>query len=81
MNRTFHALAIILAVACVCASSLAQSLGSAGTVEGVVTDPTGAVIQGASVEIQNSVTGLKRETTTDDSGVFRFIRVHPILIT
>ena len=77
MNRTLHALAIVLAGACLCASSSAQSLGSAGTVEGVVTDPTGAVIGGASVEIQNSVTGFKRETTTDDSGVFRFVRVPP----
>ena len=54
------------------ASGLAQSLGSAGTVSGVVADPTGAVIEGATVVIQNSVTGYRRTVTTDASGAFRF---------
>src|SRR5215216_1329132 len=58
-------------------SSLAQSLGSAGTVSGTVTDPAGAVIAGATVVIQNSVTGYKRTATTDATGTFRFANVPP----
>src|SRR5262245_25652083 len=54
------------------ASGLAQSLGSAGTVIGVVSDPNGAVIAGAAVVIQNQVTGYRRATTTDATGAFRF---------
>src|SRR5262245_52650411 len=54
------------------ASGLAQSLGSAGTVTGVVSDPNGAVIAGAAVVIQNQVTGYRRSTTTDATGAFRF---------
>src|SRR5262249_36564257 len=53
-------------------SGLAQSLGSAGTVNGVVSDPNGAVIAGATVTIQNPVTGYRRTTTTDAAGAFRF---------
>src|SRR5262245_63099361 len=54
------------------ASGLAQSLGSAGTVSGVVSDPNGAVIEGATVVIQNPVTGYRRTATTDATGAFRF---------
>src|SRR5262245_7019952 len=54
------------------ASGLAQSLGSAGTVSGVVSDPDGAVIEGSTVVIQNPVTGYRRAATTDTAGAFRF---------
>src|SRR5205823_2995406 len=60
-----------------CAVMYGQSLGSAGTIEGTVTDPTGAVIRTASVEIQNPITGFRQATTTDDSGNFRFTNVPP----
>jgi hypothetical protein len=50
----------------------AQSAGNSGTVYGTVTDPTGAVIRGAVVNIQNPVSGLTRSTTSDSSGHFQF---------
>src|SRR5882672_11236438 len=59
------------------ASAPAQSLGSAGTVSGTVTDPGNAVIKGATVIIQNSVTGYRRTATTDPGGAFRFTDVPP----
>jgi len=52
----------------------AQSVAS-GTVQGTVTDPTGAVIVGASAEIQNPVSGFKQVTTTDGTGTFKFTNV------
>lgn len=58
-------------------STLAQSLGTAGTVDGVVTDSTGAIIQGASIEIQNSITGFRRQTITDAGGNFHFTSIPP----
>lgn len=51
-------------------TTFAQSAGAAGTIQGKVTDPTGAVLPGASVEIQNPVTGYSRTVTTDASGAF-----------
>src|SRR5256884_4897694 len=71
-------LVLLLAVAAVWASpALAQALGSAGTVTGVVTDPNGAVVPSASVTISNPVTGYTRTVNTDADGTFRFNDVPP----
>src|SRR5438132_12727899 len=53
-----------------------QSLG-AGTIAGTVTDATGAVVPGATVSIENRVTGYKRTTNTDANGTFRFDNIPP----
>ncbi len=39
--------------------------------QGAVTDPSGALVPGASVTVLNLETGLKRETTTNDEGFYR----------
>lgn len=52
-----------------------QSLGNAGTIEGTVTDPSGAIVAGAKVDVQNRLTGYKKTATTDASGAFRFPNV------
>ncbi|MBS1873430.1 MAG: TonB-dependent receptor [Acidobacteria bacterium] len=41
-----------------------------GSIAGTVTDPTGAAIAGAPVEVSNTGTGLKRSTVTSNSGEF-----------
>jgi outer membrane receptor protein involved in Fe transport len=45
---------------------------SRGTITGIVTDPSGAVVANASVEITNETTNVVRSTTTNDSGFYRF---------
>src|ERR1700761_2538111 len=45
---------------------------AAGTIAGTVTDASGAVIPGATVTIENPVSGLSRTTKTDASGQYRF---------
>lgn len=45
---------------------------SRGTVSGSVTDPNGAVVAGAEVELKNSATNYVRTVTTNDSGLYRF---------
>jgi len=54
-----------------------QGLGSAGTLSGVVQDPSGAVVPGALVEIQNPVSGFTATVTTDTSGAFRISNIPP----
>jgi hypothetical protein len=49
-----------------------QSAGNAGTVAGTVTDATGAIVPGATVSIENPVSGYSRVTTTDSSGHYQF---------
>jgi Carboxypeptidase regulatory-like domain/TonB-dependent Receptor Plug Domain len=51
------------------AAPAAQS-GNAGTVRGTVTDPSGAVIPGATVHLFNTMSGLDRTVTTDATGQF-----------
>src|SRR3982751_1802901 len=56
---------------------LGQSLGGAGTVEGTVTDPSGAAIVGATAELTNPLTNYKKSAQSDESGIFRFAGVPP----
>src|SRR5271167_1274809 len=52
----------------------AQTTGSS-SMSGVVTDPTGAVVPGATVQIHNPVSQFTRSTTTDSAGRFSFPNV------
>ena len=54
----------------------AQS-ASTGTVFGVVTDPSGAVVVGAVVTLTDTGTGTVRTTTTNDSGRYVVANVSP----
>ena len=48
-----------------------------GSIEGTVTDPQGAVVQGATVAIQNVATHFTRSTTSDDNGRYRISQLSP----
>jgi len=55
----------------------AQGLGGAGTVQGIVKDPTGGVMQAVEVRISNPVSGYSRTTTTDAAGKYVFTNLPP----
>ena len=50
----------------------AQETLNLASVSGRVTDPQGAVVQGAQVTVRQTETNLTGETTTDQEGRFRF---------
>jgi hypothetical protein len=52
-----------------------SSGGNAGAISGMVLDPSGAAIQGATVEIQNPVSHYNQTTQTDADGNFAFFNV------
>jgi hypothetical protein len=56
-------------------NSYAQSGGNSTTVNGTVVDSSGAVVPNAAVEIRNPVSGLDRQTVTDNSGKFTISNV------
>ena len=49
--------------------------GNAGSIEGVVKDPSGGAVVKATVEIENPVTGYTRTVATGADGSFRFTNV------
>src|SRR6201993_3986434 len=54
------------------AFSMLNAQSNSGSITGMVSDPSGAVIPGASVSIQNPVSAYSRTTTSDSAGHFRF---------
>jgi len=74
MKKLFRAFPLILIFS---AGLFAQALGTAGSVSGIVTDPNGAVVAGATVTIGNALTGYTRTVTTDTDGSYRFNDVPP----
>jgi hypothetical protein len=58
-------------------SSTAPAQSSKGVIVGTVTDPTGAVITGASVKVTNMDTNVTRETVSLGEGSFRLDAVDP----
>ena len=49
-----------------------QSAAINGEITGTVTDPSGAAIAGAVIQISNPATGFKREIKAAESGLYRF---------
>jgi hypothetical protein len=73
-------------VVCVCAvlmamllssTELAAQMANTGFAGGLVTDPSGAAIVGASVTLKDRATGVERTDTTNESGRFSFASVVP----
>jgi len=54
-----------------------QSLGNAGTIEGVVLDPSGAAVARAVVSIHNPLSDYRQSTTTASDGSFRLVNIPP----
>jgi len=68
--------AVVVLAVCVSAGETgAQSVGNSTTLNGTVTDVTGAVVVGATVKIHNPVSGLDRSVQTDTTGQFSFPNV------
>jgi len=57
-------------VALWCTSALAQTTISTGSIQGTVTDPSGAVVTGAKITISNKSTGRVFEVATTSAGTY-----------
>jgi len=69
----------MLSVLCACATGRiwAQALGNAGTIDGTVTDASGAILPNATVTILNRLTNYQQTATTDSKGAFRLTNIPP----
>jgi len=64
-------LALVLVLASVAAAQAASSLN------GSVTDPSGATVAGATITLTDAATGLQRTTTSNTAGLYQFLDVPP----
>jgi hypothetical protein len=71
--RNFLALCIVFLIAA--CGALAQA--GRGSISGLVTDPGGAVVQGAKVTLLNPATGVSQHTVTSSAGLYTFISLNP----
>src|SRR5438270_1267657 len=73
MNRKLRDIVVLVALSLAlvwCIPAVGQVLK--GSISGTVTDPQGAVVSGAAVKATNLSTGAVLQTTSDNSGLFRF---------
>ena len=71
--RTLYSCAFFFAALFLCVSSAgAQSAISTGSISGQVVDPSGAVVVGAPVNLENPAAGVKLTTRTNGAGFYSF---------
>ncbi len=81
-RSTFRTILLISGAAAVSANP-GYSQGSSGLINGTVKDTSGAVVPGATVTLQNPVSGYARSVTSDADGQFHFynLPLNPYRIT
>lgn len=57
--------------------SFAQAQASTADLRGIVTDPSGAVVPGATVTARSGATGITRSVTTNDEGTYQIFALPP----
>jgi outer membrane receptor protein involved in Fe transport len=75
--KTAKLASVLAAIVIFAAAGMAQSQAAAADLSGTVTDPTGAVVSGASVTARGVGTGITRTTTTNAEGTFTFVSLPP----
>jgi Carboxypeptidase regulatory-like domain len=76
VRRFASAVILPVLIFALAAAAWPQSISS-GTLTGTVTDPSGAVVNGAKVLLRSAVTGYEQSATTDPSGLYHFNNVPP----
>jgi hypothetical protein len=77
MRRVFVLMAVIGIMLGVVLPSQVSAQTNLASLNGTVTDATGAVVAGASVKLQNPQTGITLTTQTASDGGYRFVDVPP----
>lgn len=76
-NLTRTALVAVFCLVAGISGALAQSQASTGQINGVVTDPNGAVVPNATVTATNKGNNQTQTQTTSDEGIYRFVLLQP----
>jgi hypothetical protein len=73
--KAFLGILFLFLAAFVAVPACFAQIGNSANVSGTVTDPSGAVVAGATVTIHNPVSEFERSATTDSTGGFSFSNV------
>ncbi|MGC1593835.1 MAG: carboxypeptidase-like regulatory domain-containing protein, partial [Candidatus Acidiferrales bacterium] len=73
--RAFLGVLFLLVATFIAVPAGFAQVGNSGNVTGTITDPSGAVVAGATVTIHNPVSQYERSAATDSSGNFSFPNV------
>jgi hypothetical protein len=68
---------LTICVLFLCAVSVALAQAGRGSISGLVTDPGGALVQGAQVVLRNPATGVTLQTVSSSAGLYNFISLNP----
>ncbi|MGA3011198.1 MAG: TonB-dependent receptor [Terracidiphilus sp.] len=60
-----------------CAATAALAQAGRGSIGGLVTDPTGAIVPGANITATNHATGVALHTVTTTAGLYGFVALNP----
>jgi len=68
---------VVLLMSLLFTAAAAVAQVTTGSLQGVVKDPNGAVVAGATVKVTNADTGIAKETVTNDEGFYRVTNLTP----
>ncbi len=77
LGSVFATLFLCLIVLALCTAPMWAQSTSTGTIAGTVTDPSGAVVNGATVTLTDTATKSARQASTNDAGRYIFVDVPP----
>ena len=80
IRRIGKSFSSVFAVFCVLAAASSVFAQTTGNLQGVVRDQNGAVVSGAAVKVTNTQTGIVREATTNEDGLYRVVNLLPGLV-
>ena len=76
MMKKFFMFVVALSLALLATSAFAQT-STTGSIEGVVTDPAGAAVKGATITATSSTLIRAQTATTDDNGHYQISNLPP----
>lgn len=72
-TRSFLCMTILILATSIAAFAQAGR----GSINGTITDPSGAVVPGATVKLMDTATGVSRQTTSSNAGFYTFVSLNP----
>ena len=68
---------LCICILLLCGASVALAQAGRGSISGLVSDPSGAIVNGAKVTAFNHATGIILHTVTSDAGLYSFVSLTP----